>query len=380
MPFLDVAREIRARTQFVLEGAMFIYVGKRFDATQVGSIVVGVACDQCGCEYFYELTRRGSGGSEAPYGIGAASAARSAQEQAERDLRQRLALEADLVPCPKCNWINDELIRGYRLGQHQWMGTLAAGLSIVGTASCLIAAWVISRGPLPADRDLAIKVLIGGPSIFALYFVGMIALRNWLRSRIQPNRNFPQAPNVPAGSARALLADQNGKLRPADPLNVSEGVDFPWARFQLPPQCCYCLQPADPSYAFKLPLGESAKLEIPRCAGCARRGKRTCLRLFLLTAALGLAVASAGLALLDSLTLRILIWFAMPVHVLLSFFLAAHLTAPVKIVASERPPGIVRLRFRNAAFARIVATHMTASDLAGREDCRPEADRHTRPQ
>lgn len=342
---------------------MFIYAGKRFDAMQIGSVVVGVTCDECGCEYFYELTRSGTGAGSAPYGIGSARAARSAQEHAERDLQQRLTAEADLVPCPNCHWINDELIRGYRLGRYRWLVRFAAGLGIVGTASCLIAAWFISRSPIPGDRELSIKVLIVGPLSFALFFAGMFLLRNLLRSRIRPNQHFPQAPKVPVGSARALLTDQDGQLRLADPLDVTGGVDFPMDRLQLPAKCCACLEPANPVYAYHLPVSLSTSLEIARCAACARRARRTCLFLFLPVVAFGLAFGGAGIAWLDSLTLRILIGVFLPVYAFLAFALAAALTAPAKIVAGERPPGIVRLQFRNADYARVVAEHVSESDL-----------------
>jgi hypothetical protein len=89
---------------------MFIYYARRYESTVVGKRLVPVACEKCRCEYFFELARVGSGVAQAPYGIATKRAARFAQERAERDLNYRLQNDAELVPCPKCGWINDDLI------------------------------------------------------------------------------------------------------------------------------------------------------------------------------------------------------------------------------------------------------------------------------
>src|SRR4051794_16708489 len=126
---------------------MVFYFSKRFDATQVGGVVVSVTCDRCGCEYFYELTRTAEGTGTAPYGLGAAAAARTAQENAESAMLQRLTTEADLVPCPQCHWINEELVLGYRQGQYRGFRLAAIVIGAVGTVGSLVGAWFISIGP-----------------------------------------------------------------------------------------------------------------------------------------------------------------------------------------------------------------------------------------
>src|SRR5213079_1790864 len=98
---------------------MFLYYGKTFEAARAGECVVGVVCDKCGCQYYYELARIGTGASTASYGIGASRASQKSHDQSEIDLRRRLGMEAELVPCPRCNWINDELVQGYRLGRYR---------------------------------------------------------------------------------------------------------------------------------------------------------------------------------------------------------------------------------------------------------------------
>jgi hypothetical protein len=187
---------------------MFIYFGKRFDATQAGQRVVDIRCDQCGCEYFYHLTRVGTGAATAPYYLGMDSAERRAQKQAETDLQRRLAQEADLVPCPKCNWINDDAVRKYRLGRCRQLNKLALWIAVVGCASALMCSWPISIGP-PPDRAAVPYILVGGPLFFLALAGCVILFRNFLRSQIRPNRHFPIPPELPPDTPRAVIADKS---------------------------------------------------------------------------------------------------------------------------------------------------------------------------
>jgi hypothetical protein len=118
-----------------------IYNGKQFKAESAGALVVGVDCEKCGYRYYYELARIGIGTGVAHFGIGAGGAERSAAAASERDLQKRLESEAELVPCPNCNWISDELVRGYRRTRFRPLAKLALGIAFFGTVVCLIAAW-----------------------------------------------------------------------------------------------------------------------------------------------------------------------------------------------------------------------------------------------
>jgi hypothetical protein len=185
---------------------MLFYYGKRYDAAKAGQRIVKVGCDRCGCEYFYELTRVGAGAASAPYGIGTQSAIRQAQAMSEQDVQKRLAHEADLVPCPSCNWINDELVQGYRRGRYRGLSGAALLFGILGTASALICGWYVSIGP-PADRGAVPYIVVGGPVVVISFACALLVLRSLLRRLIQPNRRFPQPPKLPRGSPPALVLD-----------------------------------------------------------------------------------------------------------------------------------------------------------------------------
>ena len=230
---------------------MPFYYGKRFTSANVGARIIEVECDKCGCKYFYELVRIGTGAETAPYGIGKSAAIRSSEKQAQADSRNRLSHEAELVPCPKCNWINDDLVEGYRRGRFRSLRTLAIGIGTFGTVGSLIGAWFIWVDPAP-DHGALPYFLFAGPAISVSLGIALVLLRKWLRSRIQPNREFPLAPRLPPGSSPALVVDEEtGRLRRAQTRDVRYSDNSEWHNFQigrdrLPPVCCCCLKGAVP--------------------------------------------------------------------------------------------------------------------------------------
>ena len=274
---------------------MFIYYGKTFKASQAGERVVSVTCENCGCQYYYELIRIGSGASTASYGLGTASASRKAQAQSERDMQRRLALEADLVPCPKCNWINDELVRGYRLGRYRGVGKAAFALGLAGSILSLVVAWFIAIGS-PMDRWLLPYLLVGGPGGFVSLAITMILLRSRLRRRIRPNARFPQKPLLPPGSPPALVLDEaTQRLRIATPPATVDGIlDFQFGRQKLPNLCCGCLHPASSVYGYPIRATRLVSFRVPLCSECTSRIKRANGYLSSIAAAVGLLDSSSA--------------------------------------------------------------------------------------
>src|SRR5262249_46676161 len=110
----------------------FHYHAKTMNAEKVGARLVRVLCTRCGCEDFYKFTRTGSGSAQAPYGLGVGRATAKANAKAQKDLQRRMASEAELVPCPQCNWINEDLVAGFRRGSYRKLGESAAALGAVG--------------------------------------------------------------------------------------------------------------------------------------------------------------------------------------------------------------------------------------------------------
>jgi hypothetical protein len=332
---------------------MVFYHGKRFEAAAMGVRLVGVQCEKCGCNYFYELARIGTGSAVAPYGIGKSSASVSSQKQSQRDLKERLAHEAELVPCPKCNWINESLVNGYRLGRFRWFTTFAVYVGAVGTSSSLIGAWFVSKWS-PADRVALPYFLFGGPVLFISLAVAIILLRKWLRSRIRPNRDFPLAPQLPPGTPPALVMDDErteprfAKVGNEEPRGNVAWHDFQLGLDQLPSTCCICLKDASPEHSYKLGITNAISLQIPRCADCAREAARRERRVASITGLVFVlaAVAVVFLGRLDAIQCTFLLIFGGIVALVVCSIIATSLSRPpVGVWMVDRSRGIIRLRF-----------------------------------
>ncbi len=350
---------------------MFIYFGKRFDAANVGRTVVGVKCDKCACEYYYELARIGTGSSTAPYAIGTGAAAQAAEEQSQRDLQDRLASEAELVPCPKCKWINDELVKGYRRSQYQGFTKPTVVITIIGTAMTLLCGYFISKGA-PRDQRYAPYFLYGGPALFAAFAAAMLSLRTWLRSRIRPNRYYPRAPQLPPGSPPALILDPSTEeLRPAKPEppqgnSADDWQDCQVGRTLFPLLCCDCLRPATTEHAFAIPVGAKISLEIPWCAACAKRPQGVSRRGWFIFAAIGLLVGGSVFAFWryevpesTMIFVGLVIAFVVAIPLIVAWIKPS---GPVEAVVVDPSRGVLRMRFRNAEYGRLVAKQAKETD------------------
>src|SRR3954447_1776401 len=98
---------------------MLIYAGKNFTSSIAGKRIDTVVCEKCSTTFYYQLTRTGVGKASAPYFLGQGAAAKRAQKTAEKNLAKRLADEGEMVPCPRCNWVNFDLIQRYRLRKYR---------------------------------------------------------------------------------------------------------------------------------------------------------------------------------------------------------------------------------------------------------------------
>jgi hypothetical protein len=341
---------------------MVLYYSREYHSSSIGIRIVEVTCDKCSSEYYYELARIGSGKASAPFAIGTAGAAQQSTNQAEKDLDRRLADEAELVPCPKCSWINESLVAGYRKSKYRGWTKFALGLGFFGTIASLLMAWFLSNGPA-ADRDTLPYILIGGPAISIglalLIFLG----RGALRSRIKPNRSFPDMPKLPRGCPVALVMNPaTGQIEPAisrpDQVTLDdEWIDFQIGRIGLPLSCCGCLGPPDAQSAFRQPLSQAVELVVPCCGSCLQARKWKSRKYGLITLALTALVA---VPILIALKLdEVVFWMSLiglctVVPYLFGTTLADSTTIPVRVKFVDRSRGIIRLWFRNENYRKLI--------------------------
>jgi hypothetical protein len=342
---------------------MVFYYGRHYTSASVGGRIIEVICNKCENKYFYEFMRLGAGSAVAPYAIGSAGAAKSATERAQRDMEKRLADEAEIVPCPKCQWVNEDLISGYRRGRYRALTMLALGILLLGTCITLIGAWFLSIGP-QADRSGVPSLLIGGPVISITLAGSIILLRNLLRNRIQPNRDYPLSPKVPHGSpAPLILNPSTGELELAFATIEPDGGDGVWMDFQIgrsvfPSVCCGCLADVAPGSGYSRPVYPGVALVIPLCKSCTSRWKRRGWMGALLALLLVLAVVLPVLYILK--LDEVIFWLAVGGVVLIipmiGATIAGSLDAPFRVKSIDSSRGVVKLWFRNASFPKPTAS------------------------
>ncbi|CAN5560765.1 hypothetical protein BH10PLA2_BH10PLA2_03650 [soil metagenome] len=345
---------------------MFIHWSKDIHIERVGKRVVRVECTNCGCEYFFNLIRIGTGRASAPYSIGVGRATRDAEKKAEADLESRLKLEQELVPCPKCHWVNEELIQGYRQGRYRGLGKAAIVFAVFGFCTLLPLCWLLYDDLVTAK--LLWPFFVGATVCFWLIGLGMLGLRNFLRNRIQPNRTFPDPPKLPPGIPTAFIVDSDsGELVPATserpPVELTNGwLDFRMGNDYLPMQCCGCLEAPDPGCGHASQLSATLQLEIPRCAGCSKLARANYWRVYLIAFLGGLLVTGAIAAVTVSIPSHdawIVLLGGFVVDLGLAAYIAGVANVPVKVRGLDLARGTVRLRFCNPQYGEVVAKHLS---------------------
>ncbi len=347
---------------------MVIYWDQKIQAESLGGQIAHVHCEKCEFSYYYLLTRMGRGTGVAPYSLGTTGAAEAAHVMSQTDLRERLENEAETVPCPKCHWISTELVNGYRRSQYRLFNTAAVFVVLVGSASFLIASWYFSIGPV-LDRWLVPYCLIGGPLASIALGAALIGLRNWLRSLIQPNRDFATAGKLPFGTPPALIRDDaTGKFQLADPSlsnrhSQEKWVEWSFSHKSLPEICCECLGPPTPGREFPCEVTPSHVLKFPRCVDCIRKANWVCTQVGFVSFAVVMLVFAVGLLVLALAPTPFWIVFVAGTLMLMviSWGIGLIWTAPVALGLIDQSRGIAQLRFSNSDYRDAFVNHVARS-------------------
>jgi hypothetical protein len=274
-----------------------IYVSKVFKSSATGRRLKSVTCEKCGTGYFYLLVRVGTGKEGAPYFLGQAGAAERARSNAETDLAWRLEREAELVPCPKCGWVNHDLVKRHFRRKFRRSKWIAAGVAIAGGIAAWIE-WITSQ-----DQKFSTTTLV----ILAAGVLGagvVLGLQWWRRQWLDPNRNYPARTVVPPGTPLALVERRDARTgetylepvsRPAsEPAGSPAWAVFPAGQVGFPWVCCNCLDKAAMEYE---EVDQKLGGNVPLCRPCSARFTRRYR-----TAALLSTAGAIGLAALASVS------------------------------------------------------------------------------
>ena len=333
------------------------------ESSAVGSRLVRVQCDKCGCEYFYELARVGSGQAHAPYAIGTRIAARRAEERAQRDLAKRLENDAELVPCPKCAWINAELVSRYRRGRYRGWATFAACTACLGTSIALVCAWFLSIGPRRTARRRA--VLAGSGSDDLDCRRSARAASPHLAQEPNPAKSgLSAAPKTATRRAKCIAGGPNERsARPCSSAGHARARDWPMDR--LPGRqtgasftlLCLSRSTGTPGRRADIQCSEAAVLLVPFCSRCAHEWKlRVWLVGLIAFGAVGRTCVRGAAALkLDPLAFWVSFVLVCGATPLLAAGVAYRLTTPVRVKSADASRALARLWFRSEPYRNHVS-------------------------
>jgi hypothetical protein len=349
---------------------MFVhYSGKTFTATRTGTRIVPVICEKCRTSFYYELARVGVGKGSAPYHLGQKSAADRAARAAERDLARRLERDVDLVACPKCKWVNEELVRRYRARMYRrapWLIVclVVGGLVIAPLMGALVAA-LFGDDPVPA-------AVLSTMALFLLSPIWVLLIRSRLRHRIDPNATYPRKPTLPPGTPPALVERRDPKTGEVDLVPVADAKYAPpnvldWAvvrpgQFRLIPLCCMCLDNARTTYRPPLKTNDTSELAVPLCPTCQRKLTWKWWRTLLVVAVVMLGISAATALTIPKIDAigRWMLFSIMGFFLSLLFgvVIASQFARPYKIKTIDRARGVFRFSAANPRYTALLAAEI----------------------
>jgi len=92
-----------------------IPIGNRHYCTVQGETVKEVMCERCSQRFRYQLHRAATGECVNLLWLDNRGAAETAKDAAEVLLQRRLSREIDVVACPRCNHIQGEMVRSFKM-------------------------------------------------------------------------------------------------------------------------------------------------------------------------------------------------------------------------------------------------------------------------
>ncbi len=155
-------------------------------------------CEMCGCGFAYVIRREAEGEDKSLFSWTDRSANRKAADDACAKLAKILEVEIDPAPCPDCGWVQAAMIAHVRKGSYSNLRELSR-LGLVLAAGGLL----LALGSIPVNfgnfadaENLATILAVVGSAIAAIGGIPALslrALRDYLNSRYDPNRDFSSA-------------------------------------------------------------------------------------------------------------------------------------------------------------------------------------------
>lgn len=163
-------------------GTMVIRLGSEISKTITGAALKEVRCEQCEYRYQYQIERKGTGESFAWLFIRTNVELSEAETRAARDLRRQLRKGHDLVPCPMCGFVQQEMVEQSRENAYEWLFFFVVVPAFFCMYTLPLAAGALPRIP-PRDQAIALTATI----CLGLIAFGAACLHSFLKQRYNPN-------------------------------------------------------------------------------------------------------------------------------------------------------------------------------------------------
>jgi hypothetical protein len=164
-------------------GIMVIKLGHEISKTITGAALKEVCCEQCEYRYQYQIERKGTGESFAWLFISTNIELSEAETRAARDLRRQLRKGHDLVPCPMCGFIQQEMVEQARENAYEWLFFFVMVPAFFCIYTLPIAAGAAGPRIRPRDQAIALTATI----CLGLIAFGAACLHSFLKKRYNPN-------------------------------------------------------------------------------------------------------------------------------------------------------------------------------------------------
>lgn len=234
-------------------------------------IVAKIVCSDCGTEYFYRPSR----------GKRSKNGKRNLQFSRD-DLLRTLA---ELVECPKCGTIQQELIRGYRNSKFRFLDFLSWAMFYVGCVCCVFSIFAIISTSSSQDANF-ICFGIGFP-LFFFGIAGIVRGFAWAMRRAFSLTTIEKGSNrlrKPIAPEPLFWNEKTERLEPAisstnaisskpRAKEVAEWIDCVLPGTEFPTFCIRCLAQPDPLSSYRIRISQSKFYKLPICRRCSRNIK-----------------------------------------------------------------------------------------------------------
>jgi hypothetical protein len=206
---ITIARSGRLLTSATGSLPMRIPYARKYTATLTGTTLKRVQCESCHAEFVYQMERTAKGSGTSMLFLDNQGARGRAGQNAQLNLRGKLAKENDVVPCPACGSYQANMVLELRREHGRWMrvvGIVLLVMAMLPLGFSFIEASL--RNPtVPWSRTVSAAVA----AAFAGTGAALLIIKVFLSRHYDPNSGQPDA-RIALGRSRAVTKERLEKL------------------------------------------------------------------------------------------------------------------------------------------------------------------------